>query len=125
MRYAKRHLMEPEAKRIEKVPHGRLGLEFFLPKGPHPHARSQRPKAGGPAVRVPARLASLHTVVAVLKDDARQLVMPPALRLRSLTDGQPVELVSFLAQTARCIKIVNTGDVATNWWSIAEFTVYD
>ncbi|MDX2908121.1 hypothetical protein [Streptomyces griseiscabiei] len=82
--YAKRHGMEPEGKRIEKVPYGRLGLEFFLAKGPHPNARSQRPKADAPTVRVPTRLASLHPVVAALKDDVRRLVMPPALRRRSL-----------------------------------------
>ncbi|WP_235192893.1 hypothetical protein [Streptomyces viridochromogenes] len=82
--YAKRHGMEPEGKRIEKVPYGLRGLEFFLAEGPHPNARSQRPKADASTVRVPTRLASLHPVVAALKDDARQLVMPPALRRRSL-----------------------------------------
>ncbi|GAB2901731.1 hypothetical protein GCM10027074_78560 [Streptomyces deserti] len=82
--YAKRHGMEPEGKRIEKVPYGLVGLEFFLAKGPHPNARSQRPKADGPAVRIPTRLAPLHPVVAALKDDAKQLVMPPVLRRRSL-----------------------------------------
>ncbi|QJT07189.1 hypothetical protein G9272_33710 [Streptomyces asoensis] len=76
--------MEPVGKRIEKVPYGLLGLEFFLAEGPHPNARSQRPKAGASAVWVPMRLASLHPVVAALKDNARQLVMPPALRRRSL-----------------------------------------
>ncbi|MEU9323554.1 hypothetical protein AB0D91_07010 [Streptomyces canus] len=82
--YAKRHGMEPEGKRIEKVPYGLVGLEFFLAEGPHPNARSQRPKTGTSAVRVPTRLASLHPVVAALKDDVRRLVMPPALRRRSL-----------------------------------------
>ncbi|MFD4510828.1 hypothetical protein [Streptomyces sp. NPDC058457] len=82
--YAKRHGMEPVGKRIENVPYGRLGLEFFLADGPHPNARSQRPNTGASGVRVPTRLASLHPVVAALKDDARQLVMPPALRHRSL-----------------------------------------
>ncbi|WP_405889859.1 hypothetical protein OG427_07375 [Streptomyces sp. NBC_00133] len=53
--YAKRHGMEPEGKRIEKVPYGGRGLEFFLADGPHPNARSQRPKAGAPAVLVPLR----------------------------------------------------------------------
>ncbi|MFJ9559456.1 hypothetical protein ACIRQQ_05365 [Streptomyces fuscichromogenes] len=82
--YAKRHGMEPEGKRIEKVPYGGLGLEFFLAEGPHPNARSQRPKTGASEVWVPTRLASLHPVVAALKDDHRQMVMPPALRRRSL-----------------------------------------
>ncbi|MFK0020520.1 hypothetical protein [Streptomyces sp. NPDC090798] len=68
--YAKRHGMEPEGKRIEKVPYGGPGLEFFLAEGPHPNARSQRPKTGAPAVRVPTRLVSLHPVVADLKADA-------------------------------------------------------
>ncbi|MEW2387172.1 hypothetical protein AB0933_02300 [Streptomyces venezuelae] len=40
--YAKRHSMEPEGKRIEKLPYGLAGLEFFLAEGPHPNARSQR-----------------------------------------------------------------------------------
>lgn len=40
--YAKRHGMEPEGRRIEKVPYGGLGLEFFLAEGgPHPNARSR------------------------------------------------------------------------------------
>ncbi|MGW0941049.1 hypothetical protein ACWD4O_00655 [Streptomyces sp. NPDC002623] len=82
--YAKRHGMEPVGKRIEKVPYGLLGLEFFLAEGPHPNARIQRPKAGASAVWAPIRLASLHPVVAALKDNARQLVMPPALRRRPL-----------------------------------------
>ncbi|AVV44880.1 hypothetical protein C6376_29265 [Streptomyces sp. P3] len=82
--YAKRHGMEPKGKRIEKVPYGLGGLEFFLAEGPHPNARSQRPKTGASAVRVPTRLSSLHPVVAALKDDARRLVMPPELRRRSL-----------------------------------------
>ncbi|MER8004024.1 hypothetical protein [Streptomyces sp. NPDC095613] len=70
--YAKRHGMEPEGRRIEKVPYGGLGLEFFLAEGPHPHARSQRPAASRP-VRVPARLVHLHPTVAVLRDDDRHL----------------------------------------------------
>ncbi|RYJ19731.1 hypothetical protein CU044_7578 [Streptomyces sp. L-9-10] len=51
--YAKRHGMEPEGRRIEKVPYDGLGLEFSLAEGPHPNARSQRPGASGP-VPVPA-----------------------------------------------------------------------
>ncbi|MFE9449767.1 hypothetical protein [Streptomyces sp. NPDC006739] len=82
--YAKRHGMEPEGKRIEKVLYGGLGLEFFLAEGPHPNARSQRPKTGEPTVRVPTRLVSLHPVVAALRDDVGQQVMPPVLRRRSL-----------------------------------------
>jgi hypothetical protein len=35
-----------------------------------------------------------------------------------------VEL-SFATQRARYIKVVNTADVASDWWSIAEFTVYN
>jgi O-glycosyl hydrolase len=38
-------------------------------------------------------------------------------------DGQPTQLASFPTQTARYIKVVNTGS-AGNWWSIAEFNVY-
>jgi len=45
-------------------------------------------------------------------------------KVSSITDGQRVELVSFPTQTARHIKVVNTGNVASNWWSIAELTVY-
>jgi hypothetical protein len=50
--YAKRHGLEPAGKRIEKVPYGGPGLELFLADGPHPNARSQRPKAGGVDVAV-------------------------------------------------------------------------
>ncbi|WP_449481005.1 hypothetical protein [Streptomyces avidinii] len=82
--YAKRHGLEPAGKRIEKVPYGGPGLELFLTEGPHPNARSQRPKAGGGLVPVPARLGYLHPVVAALEDDERRLVMPSVLRRRSL-----------------------------------------
>ncbi len=38
-------------------------------------------------------------------------------------DGQQLELASFPTQTARYIKVVNTGS-SGNWWSIAELSVY-
>ncbi|MBT2527887.1 hypothetical protein J7E91_21300 [Streptomyces sp. ISL-99] len=76
--------MEPAGKRIEKVPYGGPGLELFLAEGPHPNARSQRPKAAGGLVPVPARLGHLHPVVAALRNDESRLVMPSALRRRSL-----------------------------------------
>ncbi|MFF9773613.1 hypothetical protein ACF1HJ_08065 [Streptomyces sp. NPDC013978] len=82
--YAKRHGLEPAGKRVEKVPYGGPGLELFLADGPHPNARSQRPKAGGDLVPVPSRLGNLHPIVTALKDDERRLVMPSALRRRSL-----------------------------------------
>ncbi|WP_435246836.1 hypothetical protein [Streptomyces sp. NRRL F-5630] len=81
--YAKRHGMEPEGRRIERIPYGGRGLEFFLAEGPHPNARSQRPAASGP-VPMPARLAHLHPVVGALKGDDQRLVMPSPLRRRSL-----------------------------------------
>ncbi|MEV6146063.1 hypothetical protein [Streptomyces sp. NPDC051992] len=80
--YAKRHGLEPAGKRIEKVPHGGLGL--FLAEGPHPIAQSQRPKEGGALVPVPSRLGHLHPMVTALKGDESWLVMPSALRRRSL-----------------------------------------
>ncbi|GGZ50728.1 discoidin domain-containing protein [Streptomyces bluensis] len=46
-------------------------------------------------------------------------------KVSSVTDGQRVHLVSFPTQTARYIKVVNTGNVARSWWSIAEFNVYN
>ncbi|MCG0287042.1 hypothetical protein [Streptomyces sp. PSAA01] len=82
--YAKRHGLEPAGKRIEKVPYGGPGLELFLAEGPHPNARSQRPKADGGSVPVPARLGHLHPLVTALKGDKSRLVMPSALRRRSL-----------------------------------------
>jgi hypothetical protein len=39
-------------------------------------------------------------------------------------DGQQVQLASFPTQTARYIKVVNTGS-AGSWWSIAELNVYN
>jgi hypothetical protein len=45
-------------------------------------------------------------------------------KVSSIADGQRVEQVSFPMQTARYIKVVNTANVASNWWSIAELTVY-
>ncbi|MDR6688259.1 O-glycosyl hydrolase [Arthrobacter sp. 1088] len=40
-----------------------------------------------------------------------------------VADGQQIQAVSFPTQTARYIKVINTGS-AGNWWSIAEFSVY-
>ncbi|MCP9208762.1 hypothetical protein [Streptomyces cucumeris] len=82
--YAKRHGLEPAGKRIEKVYYGGPGLELFLAEDPHPHARSQRPKTGGPSVPAPSRSGRLHPVVVVLGNDEGQLAMPPELRRRSL-----------------------------------------
>lgn len=82
--YAKRHGLEPAGKRIEKVPYGGPGLELFLADGPHPNARSHRPKEGGDPVPVPSRLGNFHPIVTALKDDERRLVMPSGLRRRSL-----------------------------------------
>jgi hypothetical protein len=42
----------------------------------------------------------------------------------SVADGQRVHLISFPTQTARYIKVVNTGNLARSWWSVAEFNVY-
>jgi hypothetical protein len=45
-------------------------------------------------------------------------------KVSSITaDGQPVQLASFQAQTARYIKVTSTG-TSGNWWSVAEFNVY-
>lgn len=82
--YAKRHGLEPAGKRIEKVPYGGAVLELFLAEGPHPNARNQRPKVAGGVIPVPARLGHLHPVVAALKDDESRLIVPSALRRRSL-----------------------------------------
>jgi O-glycosyl hydrolase len=46
-------------------------------------------------------------------------------KVTSVADGQRVHLTSFPTQTARYIKIVNTGNVARSWWSVAEFNVYN
>ncbi|WP_051835447.1 discoidin domain-containing protein [Streptomyces sp. NRRL S-481] len=46
-------------------------------------------------------------------------------KVSSVADGQRVHLISFPTQTARYIKVVNTGDVARSWWSVAEFNVYN
>ncbi|WP_051251162.1 discoidin domain-containing protein [Paenibacillus harenae] len=41
-----------------------------------------------------------------------------------VSDGQQVQLATFNTQTARYIKVVNTGSAGT-WWSITEFNVYN
>lgn len=41
-----------------------------------------------------------------------------------VASGQQIELASFPTQTARYLKVVNTGS-SGNWWSIAEFGVYN
>lgn len=46
-------------------------------------------------------------------------------KVSSAADGQRVHLISFPTQTARYIKVVNTGNVARSWWSVAEFNVYN
>lgn len=46
-------------------------------------------------------------------------------KVSSVADGQRVHLISFPTQTARYIKVVNTGNVARSWWSVAEFNVYN
>ncbi|WP_171115862.1 MULTISPECIES: discoidin domain-containing protein [Streptomyces] len=46
-------------------------------------------------------------------------------KVSSVADGQRVHLISFPTQTARYIKVVNTGNVARNWWSVAEFNLYN
>lgn len=46
-------------------------------------------------------------------------------KVSSVADGQRVHLISFPTQTARSIKVVNTGNVARSWWSVAEFNVYN
>ncbi|MFE6768612.1 hypothetical protein ACFVFD_06525 [Streptomyces fimicarius] len=81
---AKRHGLEPAGRRIEMVPYGGPGLELLLADGPHPNARSQRPKEGADPVPVPSRLGNLRPIVTALKDDESRLVMPSALRHRSL-----------------------------------------
>ncbi|GCB43206.1 discoidin domain-containing protein [Streptomyces sp. NL15-2K] len=46
-------------------------------------------------------------------------------KVSSVADGQRVHLISFPTQTARYIKVVNTGNVARSWWSVAEFNAYN
>ncbi|MFJ4972991.1 hypothetical protein [Streptomyces sp. NPDC088755] len=99
--YAKRHGMEPGGRRIEKVPHGGPGLELFLADGPHPNAKSQRPRAAGEPIPVPARLGHLHPVVATLKSEESRLVMPPALRRRALLLLQRLAAEQY-AEGTRC-----------------------
>ncbi|MEV5843206.1 hypothetical protein AB0M32_14700 [Streptomyces sp. NPDC051985] len=44
-------------------------------------------------------------------------------KVASMASGRPVEVASFATQTARYVKVANTGS-ADHWWSIAEFTAY-
>ncbi|MFF5145044.1 hypothetical protein ACFY6U_35940 [Streptomyces sp. NPDC013157] len=48
----------------------------------------------------------------------------PATVVALSSDGRQIEAVTFATQTARYIKVVNTGSADT-WWSIAEFNAYD
>lgn len=45
-------------------------------------------------------------------------------KVGAVVGNGPLEVVSFPTQTARYIKVVNTGS-SGNWWSIAELNVYD
>ncbi|QHC23356.1 hypothetical protein [Streptomyces sp. GS7] len=84
--YAKRHGLEPEGKRIEttRMLYSR-DKEFVirLVDGPHPNSKRDAPDQL-PPVPVPAQLRSLHPVVESLREDRQRLVMPAALRHRSL-----------------------------------------
>lgn len=82
--YAKRHGLEPPGKRIEKVRLGAGVWELCLAEGSHPNSRSRKPAGDASAVPVPTRLTAPHPAVAALRDAEKRLVMPPALRRRSL-----------------------------------------
>ncbi|WP_335992220.1 hypothetical protein [Glycomyces sp. MUSA5-2] len=81
--YAKRYGLEPDGEFIECTGSGRGDLTIALVAGVHPNAARKRAAALTP-VPVPQRLDRLHPVVAQLRDDAGKLVMPKALRRRSL-----------------------------------------
>lgn len=81
--YAKRHDLVPDGKRIESLRMWNRDLQIALVEGPHPNSLRQRPDEA-PPVHVPAQLRSPHPVVAALRDDDGRLVMPAALRRRSL-----------------------------------------
>ncbi|MFJ2090816.1 hypothetical protein ACIOEW_16340 [Streptomyces sp. NPDC087901] len=81
--YAKRHALVPKGKRIERLRMWNRDLQISLVDGPH--LNSLRPSPHDvPPVRVPTQLRSPHPVVAALRDDEGRLVMPAALRRRSL-----------------------------------------
>jgi hypothetical protein len=46
----------------------------------------------------------------------------------AIASGAPTSAVvniTFATQTARYIKVVQTGTVTPNWWSLCEFNVYN
>ena len=43
----------------------------------------------------------------------------------SVTPTTALVTINFAAQTARYIKVVQTGTVTPNWWSLYEFNVYN
>ncbi|WP_327357662.1 hypothetical protein [Streptomyces sp. NBC_01304] len=82
--YAKRHGLEPPGRRIEKARLGARGWVFYLADGAHPNSRSQQPSDTSSMVPVPTRLSSIHPAVAAIRGNKDQLVMPSALRRRTL-----------------------------------------
>ncbi|MCP3759148.1 hypothetical protein [Streptomyces sp. TBY4] len=81
--YAKRYNLTPPGKRIERLRLWNRDLQISLEDGPHRNAKSARPESA-PLVPVPARLCSLHPVVAALKEDRRRLAVSATLRSRAL-----------------------------------------
>ncbi|MCY0901773.1 MAG: discoidin domain-containing protein [Firmicutes bacterium] len=45
-------------------------------------------------------------------------------QVATITGDGPVEIATFATQTARYVKVINTGS-SGSWWSIAEFNAYD
>ncbi|MFF7255910.1 hypothetical protein [Streptomyces microflavus] len=80
---AKRHKLTPPGKGIEKLRLWNRDLQISLEDGPHHNAKSERPESA-PPIPVPAKLRSLHPVVAALKEDRCRLAVSANLRSRAL-----------------------------------------
>jgi len=82
--FAKRHDLVPEGHRIEKTQQWNRDRDLHIRLIKGRHINATRDTTSLPQVPVPESLRAPHPIVAELRDDKGRLVMPKAIRQRSL-----------------------------------------